>query len=96
MPDRLPTNAQRLFAHYPDAERLPTDSPEFVIARLLEDGDGSDLRWLTSIFSETELSSWLNRHGSRLLTRRSLGFWRAVFDRPAPEISRPGEQLWPF
>ncbi len=96
MPDNLPRNALRLFAHYEGAEQLPAVSAELVIARLLEEGDGSDLRWLTRTYPEARLSTWLDEHGDRALSRRSRSFWRVVLDLSLPSTAAPGELLWPL
>ena len=96
MSEKLPRNALRLFAHYEDAEQLPSDSPELVIRKLLEEGDASDLQWLTSTYPESRLASWLDQHGARLLSRRSRSFWQTMLDRPEPSVEKPGDQLWPL
>lgn len=96
MSNRLPTHTLRLFAHYEDIERLPVAAPALVMARLMEEGDSSDLRWLTRVYPERHLSSWLDEHGSRLLSRRSQVFWRILLDRPDSVAAAPGEQLWPL
>jgi len=96
MSEKLPRNALRLFAHYEDAEQLSTGSPGLVMARLLEEGDTSDLQWLTGNYAESRLASWLDRHGARLLSRRSRNFWRTVLNRPDPSGEGPGDPLWPL
>jgi hypothetical protein len=70
--------AARLFGHY-DPEELDTRrAAPFLIGRLLEDGDGADLRWLAGTYPEAELATWLTRHGARALSARSLAFWWTV------------------
>lgn len=96
MSQRLPKNTLRLFAHYEDPEQLPAVSPELVIAKLLEEGDASDLDWLTETYPESQLASWLDRHGDRLLSRRSCSFWRILLDRPHSAGEEPGDPLWPL
>jgi hypothetical protein len=66
------------------------------LARLLEDGDGADLTWLTAQIPEPEIAAWLARHGGRQLSRRSRAFWAAVLDiLPGPPA--PGsDALWPL
>jgi len=96
MSEKLPRNALRLFAHYEDAEQLGAGSPGLVMARLLEEGDTSDLQWLTRTFPESQLASWLDQHGARLLSRRSRSFWRTVLNRPDPPGEGPGDPLWPL
>ncbi len=96
MADTLPAATRRLFAHYANLERLPETSAPLVMARLMEEGDGSDLRWLTGRYPESDLSDWLDQHGLRQLSRRSHSFWRAVLDRPTDRREAPGEPLWPL
>jgi len=96
MSDELPENSRRLFAHYDDPGHLVTYAPELVIARLLEEGDRADLQWLTGVFSAEQLADWLDRHGPRLLSRRSHRFWLAALDRPEPAGPETGASLWPL
>jgi hypothetical protein len=102
----LPDSTRRLFPSH-DAAGLDPKLGErggrsLVIGRLLEDGDGRDLRWLVEAVSEEELAAWLGRHGERQLSRRSLAFWRRVLE-PGPEAARTGDaaaavrrQIWPL
>jgi hypothetical protein len=96
MSEKLPRNALRLFAHYEDAEQLSTGSPGLVMARLLEEGDASDLQWLTRTYPESRLASWLDQYGARQLSRRSLSFWRTVLNRSDGPRKGPGDPLWPL
>lgn len=92
----LPTSSHRLFAHYPDPQRLPDTAAEFVIARLCEDGDSRDLQWLTTKYPERQLADWLQTKGARQLSRRSRCFWEVVLGRSVSRpIQRQGE-LWPL
>lgn len=74
----------------------PEAHAPFVIGRLLEDGDGEDLRWLVRRYGEERLAAWLCRRGGRRLSRRSRRFWELVLDREAgPEAPAAGE-IWPL
>ena len=92
----LPAGARRLFAGY-DPETLdPLAGCSLLLAGLLEDGDGADLRWLTSQVPEPEIAAWLVRHGGRQLSRRSRAFWAAVLGvQPGPSAPA-GDSLWPL
>ena len=96
MTDELPRDARRLFAHYDEPARLPDRSPTLVLARLMEEGNAADLRWLTSAYAEADLAAWVDAHGDRQLSRRSLALWRLLLDRPGDGSDRPGDELWPL
>lgn len=90
----LPEATRRLFPGYADAD-LAAGLP-FLIARLLEDGDEADLRWLTRNLPETELAAWLEQRGGRQLSVRSRAFWEAVLGRPAGGEVPIRKDLWPL
>lgn len=84
-----------------DAPVLDAASPDpYVMARLLEDGDREDLAWLCRQLPASALAAWVERHGARRLSRRSLSFWAVTLDRPdllperQPALERRRE-LWP-
>ena len=66
------------------------------IGRLLEDGDGEDLRRLVAACGEARLVAWLEERGGRQLSRRSRAFWARVL-RSEPSAPAPtAEALWPL
>jgi hypothetical protein len=78
---------------------LPLDP--WVMARLLEDGDGADLRWLCRELPEETLAAWLDHHGVRRLSRRSLAFWSVLLGRGGPPADLAAtlvqrHALWPL
>jgi len=87
----IPTETRRLFPGYDSPPGLP-----FLIARLLEDGDEADLRWLTRNVPETDLADWLEQRGGRQLSLRSRAFWEAVLGRPAGGEVPVRRELWPL
>lgn len=101
----LPPGAARLFPHHAGADLDPGKAAPFLIGRLLEDGDGTDLRWLVASVSGADLAAWLARRGGRQLSARSRAFWRVVLGRPGERrADAPAEQgipgdaadLWPL
>lgn len=92
----LPAGARRLFPHYDEADLDLGAYSSFLIGRLLEDGDGTDLAWLAGAVSETEIADWFARHGGRQLSSRSRELWRAVLGcEPGPAIPE-AKALWPL
>jgi hypothetical protein len=104
----LPEAARRLFGDPAEpgaaarvAPVLDAAAPDpYVMARLLEDGDREDLAWLCRQLPASALAAWVERHGARRLSRRSLSFWAVTLDRPdflperQPALERRRE-LWP-
>lgn len=91
---KLASSTQRLFPHY-DLEALATaEYRPFIIARLLEEGDSRDLRFLAEQAAEDELVEWLDLRGARQLSRRSLYFWRLVLGNRRQDV--PADELWPL
>jgi hypothetical protein len=103
-PGPLDTDRAAAAARKAPAPALALDSsaPDpHVLARLLEDGDREDLAWLCRQLSPGALAAWVERHGARRLSRRSLAFWAVTLDRPDllpeqwPELERR-RALWPL
>lgn len=89
-----PARTRRLFAHYEGVNIPGADG--LVLARLLEEGDSFDLRWLTGALSENALSTWLQVHGDRQLSRRSLAFWSVLLNPPGAAPNERENGLWPL
>jgi hypothetical protein len=104
MPDVPAPEPPILDAASPDATDalvLDAAAPDpYVMTRLLEDGDREDLAWLCRQLPASALAAWVERHGARRLSRRSLAYWAVTLDRPdllperQPALERRRE-LWP-
>jgi hypothetical protein len=91
----LPEHTRRLFPGV-EADALGAGAGrDLLIGRLLEEGDGEDLRWLVAEVGEAALAEWLARQGWRL-SGRSRPLWELVLDRRAPARPRPAADLWPW
>jgi hypothetical protein len=94
----LAVTTRRLLAHYSESTVELPEHQAFLIGRLFEEGDTPDLRWLTENFSEEELLVWLQTHGGRSLSQRSLAFWATLLRDPQAIANRlaANEGLWPL
>ncbi|HUG38579.1 MAG TPA: hypothetical protein VML54_16600 [Candidatus Limnocylindrales bacterium] len=90
---RLPAGACRLFPHHPKPPD-PGRYADFVIERLLDEGDREDLSWLVGRFGEQRLADWLRDGGARRLSRRSRALWTLVLGVKGPQPA--GVELWPL
>ncbi len=88
----MPEGARRLFPHYEDEALDLRHSRSLILSRLLEDGDGADLAWLTANVPEGEIAEWFGRHGGRQLSSRSRELWRVVLG-PRARPRSPGGPL---
>ena len=70
----------------------------FLLSRLLEDGDGADLRQLFVEVpdAEAEAAAWLAVHGGHQLSVRSRAFWQVVLGTAAGPPSPGAAALWPL
>ena len=92
----LPSSARRLLPHYDGSALASPGAASTLIARLLEDGDREDLRWLFTTHAEPAIAAWLAARGGRALSRRSRAYWSRVLGispLPAPPAAR---ELWPL
>ena len=91
---RLPAATLRLFPQVSSDALGRPEHADFVIGRLLEEGDTDDLRWLVATHGEAALAAWLSERGRRQLSRRSFAFWATLLDDAS---SAPFEDpLWPL
>ncbi len=59
-----------------------------IIERVLERGSWQQTRWLFARYGENCVAEWVQRHGFRLLSKRSFALWRlalGIRDYVAPE-----------
>lgn len=92
----LPEGARRLFPGYAEEELRGEEARSLLLARLLEDGDSADLKWLRREVGEAALVDWLVDHGGRQLSERSRAFWALVLDRAPSRPAPDSVALWPF
>lgn len=90
----IPAATARLFAHEDLASLQAPAGRGLLIGRLLEEGDGEDLRWLFAELPEAEIAAWLAQRGDRKLSRRSRAFWSSALGVPSGEPAVTA--LWPL
>ena len=93
---RMPAGARRLLSHYDEEDLDLRRDRSLILSRLLEDGDGADLAWLTAALPEAEIADWFSRHAGRQLSRRSREFWRVVLRRDPGPVHPEAQALWPL
>jgi hypothetical protein len=91
----LPAAVSMRFWGYAEDELRGTGRG-LLIGRLLEEGEGEELRWLLAALGGQALGEWLRAHGGTVLSRRSRAFWSAVLGVPAPAPRELAAELWPL
>jgi hypothetical protein len=87
--------ADRFFG-YEAGDVLDPAHRDFLVARLMEDGTGEELRWLLRTVGREPLASLLERRGGRALSRRSRAFWERVLGVASAPSHPLARELWPL
>ena len=82
----MPEDLRPLFWDH-DFDRLawPADA-DFIIARVLQEGDDKATVWLQRQMSAAELATWIRAHQGRGLDPRRIRFWQLILDLPDNEV----------
>jgi len=92
----MPGAVRERFSGYDDAELSAATHRDFLIARLMEEGDGAELRWLSRACGRDALVSLLARRGGRALSRRSRAFWERLLGVRSAAPHPLAHELWPL
>ena len=74
--NELPMDSAWLFPEYDFAGMNLEDYRGVIIERVLERGSWDQIRWLFKTYGEPLVAKWVQRHGFRLLSKRSFALWR--------------------
>ena len=92
----LPDAVRARFPGYDEAALRAPGHRGFLIGRLLEEGEGEELRWLVAAVGEQALAAFVRDHGGRALSRRSRAFWERVTGVAAAPPPPLAGELWPL
>ena len=92
---KLPHPERHFFA-LPPGTSTDRESRGLVLARLLEEGDRSDLAWLAREVGREAIAAFVRDHGGRKLSARSRRFWSRALGLPLPAPPPLAEELWPL
>jgi hypothetical protein len=91
----LPPAVADRFPGYDHAALRQPARRDFVLARLMEEGTGAELRWLLAVVGSERLAALLAARGGRLLSRRSRAFWERVLGVASSAPHPLARELWP-
>ncbi len=78
--EHLPDDMEWLFPEYSFSEITAKTHHGVIIERVLERGTWAQARWLFATYGEKAVTAWVQRHGFRLLSKRSFALWRLALD----------------
>ena len=81
----IPRDLRSLFWDINADHFNPASYPDYTIARVLEYGNETAVKWLRETFSEPEIKRLIATE--RRLTRRSANFWALAYGIPASEVA---------
>jgi len=92
----LPAAVRQRFWGYAESELLDPAHRDHLIARLMEQANGAELRWLVRACGRDALASLLARRGGRALSRRSRAFWERVLGVRGAPPQPLAHEIWPL
>jgi hypothetical protein len=64
-----------------------TQTPDFIIGRILASGSWSDVDWLRKAAGDVTLRRWILQSEGRHLSRKQLRFWELILKLPTDQVS---------
>ena len=61
---------------------------DFIIRRVLIEGDWDAIRWLRRELGDLLLREWILKHQGRPLSPQQLRFWELILDLPKEDVDR--------
>lgn len=84
----LPEFLRPLFWEHPFDKIDFVEHYDFVVGRILIEGDWNAIRWLRHRIGDEALRDWIVRHEGRGLTPPQLRFWHLIVKLPASDVDR--------
>lgn len=85
----VPRRFRRFFWDVRIADLSVDQHQDFILGRLLEDGDRQALHWLVRTYSRETVAAFLKGRGVEVLSRRAWQFWSVYVGLPVRERMRP-------
>ncbi len=86
MSQPLPEHFRPLFWDYDFAQLAWPADRDFVIARILQEGDDRANKWLYDELGPADLANWIRERGGRGLDPPRLRFWQVILDLPQDQV----------
>jgi hypothetical protein len=61
---------------------------QFIIGRILLEGNRDSVQWLKRVVGDAELRAWIERRQGRGLSPQQLRYWELILDLPSAEVDR--------
>lgn len=92
----LPRSFETFFPEYAPKSLNPGREATTILARLLEQGGQSQLRWIFKRYTKKEIKEFLKEDGARLLSPPCLNFWCLFLSVPISPAPDWRQQPWNY
>lgn len=92
----LPSTLTILFPEYPLSSLNAGKDRKLIIARILENGSLSQLRWLFKKYKKRDIVKTFKEDGARLLSQKSCALWAHYFHVTLKSLWRIQNNPWPL
>jgi len=76
----IPQSLAPFFQEYDVKKLTPERDSHTIIERVLQFGNRAELRWLFTVYTQTEISSWVRQFGRDKLPQPHRTFWRIILE----------------
>jgi hypothetical protein len=76
----IPQSLAPFFQEYDIAKLIPENDSHTIIERVLQFGNRAEIKWLFSVYPETEISNWVRTFSKDKLPQPHRAFWRIIFE----------------
>jgi len=76
----IPLSLTPFFQEYDISKLTPEKDSHTIIERVLQFGNRAELRWLFTVYTQTEISVWVQQFGRDKLPQPHRTFWQIILE----------------
>lgn len=76
----IPPTLAPFFQEYEFSKMSPQKDSHTIIERTLQFGNRSEIRWLFTVYSTEQITTWVKRFGKDKLPQPHRAFWQIVLE----------------
>jgi len=76
----IPLSLTPFFQEYDITKLTPENNSHTIIERVLQFGNRAEIKWLFTVYTQTEISSWVRQFGRDKLPQPHRTFWQIILE----------------